>query len=181
MEIWKDIKNYENCYQVSSYGNVRSLNRKIKKYSNIDKKIMDFSIKGKLLKFKIRNDGYKILNLSKNGISKEFYIHYLVANTFIGERPKDHHICHGDGNRQNNNLSNLRYGTRSDNTNDSIKHGTCYFKKGEDNPYSKLKKEEVKNILENKGIKTQKELSKQFGVCRQSISSIQTFKNWKHL
>ena len=181
MEIWSDIEGYKGHYQISSFGNIRSVDRKIKKFNNIEKKITDFCIKGKLLKPKTRKDGYKIIYLSKDNNKKELYIHHLVAFAFIGKRPKDHHICHNDGNKSNNNLSNLRYGTRSDNANDTLLHGTCYFKKGENNPSSKLKDDDIKYIWKNKGIKTQNKLSLELGVCRQAISSIYNQKNWKHL
>jgi hypothetical protein len=181
MEIWKDVKDYEGFYQISNLGNVKSLDRVIQKYNNIERRITDFKIKGKLLKPKTRKDGYKVLYFQLDGVRKEFYVHHLVIMNFIGERPKGYHICHGDGNRSNNNLDNLRYATPKENTFDSVKHGTCYFKLGSKNPFAKLKESDIAYIIKNIGIKTQVQLAEMFNVTRQAISSVQRRKNWGFL
>jgi len=181
MEIWKDIIGWEGYYKISNFGNVKSLDRIIQRYSNIEKRITDFKLKGKLLKPKTRKDGYKIIYLHKDKLRVEAYIHKLVMQAFVGERPKDYHICHGDGNRGNNLLSNLRYDTASANSIDSLNHGTCYFNRGDKNPYSKIKEKDVPYILENKNKKTQDELAEEFNVTRQAISSIQRKINFKYI
>jgi hypothetical protein len=45
-------------------------------------------------------------------------VHVLVAETFLGQRPKGYHVCHADGNKENNSLENLRYDTPSANWKD---------------------------------------------------------------
>ena len=69
-EIWKDIEGYEGLYQVSNFGNVKSLNYKR-------------SGREKILKPSKDNDGYLHVNLCKNNNQKGFTIHRLVAKTFI--------------------------------------------------------------------------------------------------
>lgn len=104
-EIWKDIKGYENLYQVSNYGNVRSLNhfRSTGKGQCLQK--------GKILKPGIQNVGYKFVVLSKNGKTKGFRVHRLVAQTFI-ENPNNYPcINHKDENKLNNNVDNLEWCT----------------------------------------------------------------------
>jgi hypothetical protein len=72
-EVWKDIKNYEGLYEVSNFGNVRSL-----KYGKI-----------KYLKPAKNKGGYYFVILCKNGKTKNFRIHRLVANAFI-ENPNNY-------------------------------------------------------------------------------------------
>lgn len=69
----------------------------------------------------IGKNGYLRLNL---GFGKTRNVHALVAEAFIGPRPKGHVVRHRDGDRSNPRLDNLEYGTYSENTCDSVKHGT---------------------------------------------------------
>jgi hypothetical protein len=55
---------------------------------------------------------------------KSYKIPSLILLTFVGERPEGMDVCHKDGDSSNNSLSNLYYGTRSQNVKDSVKHGT---------------------------------------------------------
>ena len=107
-EIWKDIPNYENLYQVSNFGNVKSLNRKGK-----DGRL----IKCRLLKLISDNSGYLMVGLS-DGRSKMFRVHQLVAITFLEHEPNGHKVIvdHIDNNKLNNNISNLKVITQRENT-----------------------------------------------------------------
>lgn len=103
-EIWKDIKNYEGYYQISNFGRVRSLDRLII-YSNGKRRIH----KGILKKLFLDKDGYKIINLWKNGISECVRVHRLVAIHFIPNPDNLPVINHKDENPQNNNVENLEW------------------------------------------------------------------------
>lgn len=50
------------------------------------------------------------------------YVHMLVASAFLGPRPKQYETCHRDGDRTNNHVDNLYYGTRSENALDRERH-----------------------------------------------------------
>jgi hypothetical protein len=52
------------------------------------------------------------------------YVHLLVAEAFIGPKPEGQQTRHRDGNPDNNQATNLHYGTRGDNQRDSVEHGT---------------------------------------------------------
>lgn len=67
--------------------------------------------------------GYLVVGLC-NGTQITKKVHGLVAAAFIGERSPGHDICHCDGDRLNNALSNLRYDTRAKNEADKLAHGT---------------------------------------------------------
>lgn len=71
--------------------------------------------------------GYLSVCLARGGRSCNRYVHELVLIAWVGPRPSpDHEACHGDGNRANNALSNLRWGTYAENTEDRRKHGRIY-------------------------------------------------------
>lgn len=95
MEIWLPIPNYEHQYQISSYGRIKSIGN-------------NFSRKEKLLKFEYK-DGYPRVNLYKNKIPKRFYVHRLVALTFIENPHNLPWVNHKDENRGNSNVLNLEW------------------------------------------------------------------------
>lgn len=97
-EIWRNISGYENLYQVSNLGNVRSLN-------------YNLTGKAKNLKAVDGGKGYLIVSLSKNGKRKHFQVHRLVAIAFC-ENPnpdKYNQINHKDENKKNNRFDNLEW------------------------------------------------------------------------
>lgn len=102
-EIWKDIPLFEGLYQISNYGNVKSLR---------------FS-KEKLLKLGTDLQGYKQCVLYKKDKRKNIKVHLLVAMAFLNHVPDGTHnivVDHIDRNKQNNNVSNLRLVSHSFNT-----------------------------------------------------------------
>ena len=107
-EIWKDIAGYENLYQVSSFGNVRSKDRTIKRNSSYTGNL---PLKGRLLKPTINNAGYKRVSLCKAGGTKSFYVHRLVATSFIDNPQVLPFVNHKDENKLNNHVSNLEWCT----------------------------------------------------------------------
>lgn len=108
MEEWRDIKGYEGIYQVSSEGRVKSLNR-------VDAR--GWKIKGKLLKPRLKKDGYVDVHLSSKDKHQSPKIHRLVAETFlpIPEELKKWYgtqylqVNHKDENKQNNCVENLEW------------------------------------------------------------------------
>ena len=80
-EIWKDIKGYEGLYQVSSFGNVKSLDRYVDGI-NGSKRLMT----GRILKHQKDGNGYHVVHLSKLGKVKNNKIHWLVAETFLNHK-----------------------------------------------------------------------------------------------
>ncbi|MEL7409252.1 MAG: NUMOD4 domain-containing protein, partial [Cyanobacteria bacterium J06558_2] len=117
-EYWLDIPNYEGYYQVSNYGNVRSLDRVIKEKTG---KIQ--TLKGQVLKARINRSGYYHIGLSKNGTRITFAIHQLVAQAFIPNPDSKKTVNHIDGNKLNNSLSNLEWSTYSENLEHAYKTG----------------------------------------------------------
>jgi hypothetical protein len=104
MEQWKDITGYEGSYQVSSTGRVRSLDRVTCSDTRGPQ-----TLKGRVLKPGIASNGYYTVALRKDGNTRTRTVHDLVADAFVGVRPKGLVIDHIDGDRLNNLPINLRY------------------------------------------------------------------------
>lgn len=69
-------------------------------------------------------NGYPHVTLCKLGRRKHWFVHELVLTTFVGPRPDGQVTRHIDGDRTNNNLTNLAWGTFTENSADAISHGT---------------------------------------------------------
>lgn len=109
IEIWKDILDYEGLYQISNFGNVKALER----YVNIRGKRA--LLKEKFLKFDDSNLGYQRVTLSKNGKTKRFSVHRLVALHFLDKVEGKDIVNHLDNNPSNNHVSNLEWCTHQEN------------------------------------------------------------------
>jgi len=119
-EQWLAIPGYEGFYEVSNLGRVRSMDRAVG--HPINGKI---SLKGKVLIQSLSSDGlYFVVSLCKEGQQKTYAVHKLVASTWLGPRPTGTEICHGPAGQKNNAVSNLRYGTRSENQLDCRRDNT---------------------------------------------------------
>ncbi len=175
-EQWKTISGFEESYEVSSFGRVRSLDRIVKSYSPTSQ-WQKRKLQGRILRPKINSYGYYSVFLRRNNKPYENKVHLLVLNAFVGKRPVGFHSRHLDGNRLNNNIGNLVYGTPQENCDDTIRHGTR--QRGMKHPQHKLTDQDVLLIREQvaAGIQ-QKDLANQFNVSRSLICLIIKRKLW---
>lgn len=141
--------------------------------------------KGKWLCFMKVGKGYFAVSLYKNNKHHQKRVHSLVLETFIGPKPKNMEGRHLDGNKENNKLDNLCWGTGSENSYDAVKHGTSpgFMIKGEDVNTAKLTEQDVRLIIDcyYDGAYTQTELAEYFNVLSPTICSIVHKRNWKHI
>lgn len=105
-EIWKDIKDFEEMYQVSNLGRVRSVDR----FDNMGR-----LRKGNIKTIRDNGHGYFSVQMYRDNKSNVRYVHRLVAQTFLDNpdnKPEVHHI---DSDRSNNKLDNLQWVTSKEN------------------------------------------------------------------
>mgnify|MGYP003602317769 CR=1 FL=1 len=117
--VWRPVTGYLGIYEVSSDGEVRSLDRVVVRSNGVP-----VATRGKLLKPNEDKAGYLYINLSAGGRRRRVYIHQLVASAFVGDRQPGMQICHNNGIKADNRAVNLRYDTASANQRDRVKHGT---------------------------------------------------------
>ena len=175
LEIWKPIPGYETAYLASNLGRVKSLDRIVtKKRKGL---ISSWRLKGKILRPIRGGNGYLTVHL----YGKTKTVHALVMLTFVGTRPiNKNEIAHQNGIKTDNNISNLRYVTYSENNLDKIDHGK--MPRGEKHHACKLTKIKINQIrsLHKRGI-SQTLLSKKFKINSSHISNIINNKAWAHV
>lgn len=102
-EVFKDIPNYEGIYQVSNFGKVKSLSRKIKNNKGF------YDSKELFLKAGLSKRNYYSVVLRKNNKSKTFRIHILIAMAFLNHKPnREFVVDHKSNKKEENFLDNLQ-------------------------------------------------------------------------
>jgi hypothetical protein len=136
----------------------------------------------KPLKDHATDRGYQCVVLyPDHGRKRTKRIHQLVARAFIGPCPEGQEVCHFDGNRANNNVSNLRYATRKENHADRERHGNT--PRGERNGMTVLSEVAVVALRADHaaGITSFIELGERHGVSRATARDIVNRRTWKHI
>ena len=132
-EIWKDVVGYEGLYQASTFGRIRSLDRKDCRGNRIS---------GKIMKPRFINSGYLMVHLrDRNGKRTGKLVHRLVAEAFLIATDNEIQVDHIDENKTNNNIENLRWVTPKQNSN----HGTGIMR-------ANIKKSKPVNQLNENGV-----------------------------
>src|SRR5687768_7809758 len=132
MELWKPIPGYEDLYEISNLGRVKSF-RRLKKGSNY-----------KVLKNHL-SLGYHTVCLTKNGKTVITKVHRLVAKSFIPNPDNKPEVNHIDMVRNNNHFSNLEWVTRSENIKHAFKNSPDRQKRY-NHPMAKLDEVQAETI-----------------------------------
>lgn len=123
----------------------------------------------------MKNKKYLFVNLSREGKHHHRLIHRLVLETYIGFCPPNKECRHLDGNPKNNALFNLSWGSRRENVQDAIQHGThnslCQAKLSDQN------RRLIYSVYWG-GVYLQQELATHFGVHRRTIGRVVNDKRW---
>jgi hypothetical protein len=127
-EVWKQVGN--GIYEVSNLSRVRRA------------QAGPGTRKNHVLKQSIASMGYPVVTFCVNGKRKIVYVHSLVAEAFIGERPEGYMVNHKDGIKTNNLPENLEYVTRQENMEHASRMGL--LQSGENHWHSRRRRENEK-------------------------------------
>jgi hypothetical protein len=142
MEVWLPIIGWEGFYEVSNLGNVRSVDRVVS-YLCAGRPV-NRKIAGQPMKTVPDGDGYRILALQRDSRAHTVYVHAIVLETFIGPCPEGMQCRHLNGNKTDNRLENLQWGTPLQNAEDRDRHGT--HSRGEKHHKARLSDAEVSDL-----------------------------------
>lgn len=177
-------------YEVSNLGRVRCWN---KRSWNATQPILS----PRVLKTPPAKNGYLVVGIRNESGRKTVYVHELVLCAFVGQRP-DGAVCRHFPNRDkaDNRLTNLAWGTESENSADKREHGTLpmgdshwtrrmpdAIPRGENRSMAKLtdaKVHAIKHMLSRPGV-TCRAVSDLFGVHRAHVNRIKLGKIWSHV
>jgi hypothetical protein len=179
-EVWENISNSD-FYAVSNLGKVKRLeHRKWNSHNNSYNNCRE-----KILSINYNNSKHygRIAIFFQDGTKKVCGIHRLVAENFINNPLGLPQVNHLDGNKENNQTSNLEWSSPENNMQHRIHIlGIKPWKNGEDCNFTILTEEQVLSIpsLLSEGV-NKREIAKMFGVSPSTITEITSGRSWKHL
>ena len=169
-ERWVPVPGYEGLYDVSNLGRVRSLPRLT----------CTGILGGRILAQDIGRQGYRRVTLSNRGEASRFLVHRLVLTAFKGASELE--TRHLNGVSSDNRLSNLAWGSRSENAADRVRHGTQYDNRGERHGNARLTDEGAKQIKLAVGSgRQQSEVAREFNVSAATVNRIARGNGWTHV
>lgn len=183
LEEWRDVVGYEESHQVSNLGRIKLKNRVIIRDGEGSYKGRKCTIKERVLKPRLENNGYYRLNLRKVGSRKAHSVHKLVCTAFNGPSPsKNHQVDHINRIRTDNRPENLRWLTPKENIHHSIEQGGINVV-GVNNPAAKLTEVQVLEIcvLLDTTSMNQTTIAKRYKTVQSVISAINVGSNWNAL
>lgn len=164
-EIWKDVVGFEDYYQVSNLGNVRSKDREVNTWHGVILK------RGRILKQSIGKNGYYSVCFQVQNKKKSYSVHRMVAQAFIPNLDNMPYINHKDENKLNNNIENLEWCTAKY----IINYGTCKERRNQTKrETSNLFKVTMQYNLDGtfvKEWKSTKEIERELGFSNQGVSA----------
>lgn len=181
-EEWRIIAGFPD-YAVSSEGRVKRLVPDARNHTC------------RVLRPYLNNKGYEVVTLSGDSGLRKRLVNRLVCTAFHGPAPAGRpDAAHNDGDRLNNRESNLRWASRSENMEDSRRHGTMAVgerhgrttkpertPRGEQHGHAKLTDREVAEIRNaDRTIGSGRALAKKYGVSPATICIIRSGKTWVH-
>lgn len=176
-EDWRAVEGWPG-FEVSSLGRVRAVERRIMT-ATPNGGITSKRLKARLLKPHVRVDGYLEVAPRASGRQKTVLVHQLVCRAFHGPRPDRHDVAHNNGCRSDNRAANLRWATRLENCDDSLRHGTRPL--GVQKPNHKLTEDQVRIIWAARAKGGADELAHRFGVSSRTVEAIWQRRSWKHI
>lgn len=165
-EVWKPIPGHEG-YEVSNLGRARSLDRIIHSAGDSTRGPYTRKWRGRALRLSPDASGYQ-------GTYPFGRIHSAVMLAFVGPCPDGLEVRHLDGKKHNNKLSNLIYGTQSQNEADKVRHGTS--NRGERHGMARLTETDV--LLIRRSTLSNAQIADRFSVSEGAVRLIKARKRW---
>lgn len=168
MEQWRPVPRWEGLYEVSDLGRIKSLRRALPDGRVRKEYVRTPAIKGR---------HYARVLFCCGARQETAQVHHIVLTVFVGPRPDGLWGLHRNGDKSDNRLTNLYYGTPQQNADDRVAHGrSC---KGERHGRAKLSDETVRLIRSSSA--QCRELAAQLGVSYGLISHVRNRRVWKHI
>ena len=118
-EEWRPVVGYEGLYEISTQGNVRSLD-----HVQIGADGVSRNWVGGVMSVKPGRNGYPRVNLTRDGKQRLHNVHIMMLEAFVGPRPEPHwHGRHLNDVKTDNLIGNLAWGSPSDNNHDRVRNG----------------------------------------------------------
>lgn len=162
-EIWSPITGFD-LYEISTLGRVRNVGG-------------SYRHRCRVLCGSKYNSGHRHVTLCQHGLQRRQYIHRLVLETFVGPCPKGQECRHLNGDPSDNQLCNLKWGTKTEQWEDMILHKVAPL--GARSGHSKLSEEQIRAIRTDK--RRQRVIAAEYGVHQVTIHKIKCRKTWAHL
>jgi hypothetical protein len=176
-EEWKSVEGYPN-YEISNIGRVRTLAHSETFYRG--GKALSRKRPAKLRKTPISRLGYPVVELSNGEGPRQFLVHVLVAEAFIGEAPEGKpFVLHNDDNPLNACICNLRYGSPLENSADMVERDRSA--KGSKHGLSVLNEISVAEIKSKFAGNSNAALGRMYGVHADTIRDIRSGRTWHHV
>lgn len=178
IEKWQSISGYERLYEASSLGRIRGLKREAV-FTLYSKEVRQ-KIPSRILNGHIDKRGYRLVTLSRGGVSKNLAAAHFICGAFHGPRPKGKECAHLDGSKDNDTPENLKWVAHSENMAHMVKHGASMF--GERNNSAKLKEGNIREIRRRFAAgETCSSISKDFPVTNAIIERVTKRRAWRHV
>jgi hypothetical protein len=162
VETWASIPRYKGLYEASTYGRIRGVKR------------------GIILRCELDRGGYPRVHPSVHGKQKHALVHVLVAETFLGPRPKGKQINHKNGITNDSRPENLEYLTCRENHLHAYRVLGRKKNQGSRHGMSKLTDSDVLKIRSTPPMPLA-DIAQRFGVSISTVSMIRARKIWRHI
>lgn len=171
--MWRDIVGFEGVYQVSSTGSVRSVTRTTVGRFGFQTR------KGVMRKLSVHRDGYIKVTLYKGGKRNYRQVHRLVGAAFVENKNGKPEINHKDGNKKNNDHTNLEWCDESHNMQHAYSTGLLVAVTGVNNGAAKLTEQQVNLVvmLRREG-KLLRQIAEQVGCPESTVRKIYSGHTW---
>ena len=175
-EQWRAVPGWEGLYEVSDLGRVRSLDR----LTRPGGRGRGQRRRGRVLVLRPTAKGYRSVSLCSEAGQRTRLVHHLVLDAFVGTKMPGQECRHLNGDRADNRLVNLAWGTSAENHNDTVRHGRTT--QGERNPMAKLSEADVRAIRAARARgESQRSVATRFGITPTLVSQIDRRVVWRHV